>query len=69
MVTPTVGVTILVLLGLAALWPTMVAVAGLAKATIGRTRPTVAEAISSALYWATLVITVIAGAWMGGAFR
>lgn len=59
----------IVVIALAALWPAMVSLAGLAKATIGRTRPATAEAISSVLYWTTLVITVIAGAWMGGAFR
>jgi hypothetical protein len=63
-------VTIAILvIALATLWPAMVSLAGLAKATIGRTRPAIAEAISSALYWTTLVITVMAGAWMGGAFR
>ncbi len=66
---PSAAMIAIVVIALAALWPTMVAMAGLAKATIGRTRPAVAEAISSVLYWTTLVITVMAGAWMGGAFR
>jgi hypothetical protein len=59
----------LILIGLAVLWPAMVSLAGLAMATIGRTRPGMAEAISSGLYWTTLAITMMAGAWMGGAFR
>lgn len=62
------GIAIIVI-ALAILWPAMVSLAGLAKATIGRTRPAIAEAISSVLYWTTLVVTVMAGAWMGGAFR
>lgn len=57
------------LLGLLVLWPTMIAVAGFAKATVGRTRPRTAELVSTVLYVVTCVTTMGVGAWIGGAFH